>query len=577
MGLNLTSYDPADIKSSLIAYMKTKPNFADFDYEGGAINTIIDLLVRNTNFIAQMANMTATESFLDSALLRSNVVSHAQKLSYIPKSRTASSVVVDITVTPASPATDSSIVCEKGSVFINTIGNIHYTFTNTNSAVLVRGVDGKFVARGVELKQGYLQNQRFLYSLNTKKIEVLNTDIDTSTLRVFVMSSSFGASRTEYSKVDDVTELTSNSPVFFLTENTNGFYNIEFGKNVIGMEPEADSTVEIEYISVAKDHANGISSLIAASSIEGYSNITVDVTTNGYGGAEKNGIDYIKFIAPKIYAAQNRAVREEDYAAIMMKEFPFIKSAIAWGGERNVPKYYGRVFLCAIPKDGFTIAKPVKDIIEKRMRQFSVTTISSEVVDSKYIGLRLDIGVMFNANTTNDTFTQTTNKLNEIIMKYNDDFLMTFEFWYNNSQLSSLIMDQTPAVSSLEINKVAFVKSAVKTNKMSKYTIEFLNTIEKGSVSVSNVSLDINATIQMIKDDSDGKMVSIITKNGVESTTAIGTVNYETGEVVFDAMLLSDGFIETTVTPSTDNFYTDRNYVVFIDTSNIYSIIDKKV
>lgn len=575
MGLNLTSYDPADIKSSLIAYMKTKPNFADFDYEGGAINTIIDLLVRNTNFIAQMANMTATESFLDSALLRSNVVSHAQKLSYIPKSRTASSVVVDITVTPASPATDSSIVCEKGSVFINTIGNIHYTFTNTNSAVLVRGADGKFVARGVELKQGYLQNQRFLYSLNTKKIEVLNTDIDTSTLRVFVMS--FGASRTEYSKVDDVTELTSNSPVFFLTENTNGFYNIEFGKNVIGMEPEADSTVEIEYISVAKEHANGISSLIAASSIEGYSNITVDVTTNGYGGAEKNGIDYIKFIAPKIYAAQNRAVREEDYAAIMMKEFPFIKSAIAWGGERNVPKYYGRVFLCAIPKDGFTIAKPVKDIIEKRMRQFSVTTISSEVVDSKYIGLRLDIGVMFNANTTNDTFTQTTNKLNEIIMKYNDDFLMTFEFWYNNSQLSSLIMDQTPAVSSLEINKVAFVKSAVKTNKMSKYTIEFLNTIEKGSVSVSNVSLDINATIQMIKDDSDGKMVSIITKNGVESTTAIGTVNYETGEVVFDAMLLSDGFIETTVTPSTDNFYTDRNYVVFIDTSNIYSIIDKKV
>lgn len=577
MGLNLTSYDPADIKSSLIAYMKTKPNFADFDYEGGAINTIIDLLVRNTNFIAQMANMTATESFLDSALLRSNVVSHAQKLSYIPKSRTASSVVVDITVTPASPATDSSIVCEKGSVFINTIGNIHYTFTNTNSAVLVRGADGKFVARGVELKQGYLQNQRFLYSLNTKKIEVLNTDIDTSTLRVFVMSSSFGASRTEYSKVDDVTELTSNSPVFFLTENTNGFYNIEFGKNVIGMEPEADSTVEIEYISVAKEHANGISSLIAASSIEGYSNITVDVTTNGYGGAEKNGIDYIKFIAPKIYAAQNRAVREEDYAAIMMKEFPFIKSAIAWGGERNVPKYYGRVFLCAIPKDGFTIAKPVKDIIEKRMRQFSVTTISSEVVDSKYIGLRLDIGVMFNANTTNDTFTQTTNKLNEIIMKYNDDFLMTFEFWYNNSQLSSLIMDQTPAVSSLEINKVAFVKSAVKTNKMSKYTIEFLNTIEKGSVSVSNVSLDINATIQMIKDDSDGKMVSIITKNGVESTTAIGTVNYETGEVVFDAMLLSDGFIETSVTPSTDNFYTDRNYVVFIDTSNIYSIIDKKV
>lgn len=577
MGLNLTSYDPADIKSSLIAYMKTKPNFADFDYEGGAINTIIDLLVRNTNFIAQMANMTATESFLDSALLRSNVVSHAQKLSYIPKSRTASSVVVDITVTPASPATDSSIVCEKGSVFINTIGNIHYTFTNTNSAVLVRGVDGKFVARGVELKQGYLQKQRFLYSLNTKKIEVLNTDIDTSTLRVFVMSSSFGSSQTEYSKVDDVTELSSNSPVFFLTENTNGFYNIEFGKNVIGMEPEIDSTVEIEYISVAKDHANGISSLIAASSIEGYSNITVEVATNGYGGAEKNDVDYIKFIAPKVYAAQNRAVREEDYAAIMMKEFPFIKSAIAWGGERNVPKYYGRVFLCAIPKDGFTIAKPVKDIIEKRLRQFAVATIASEVVDAKYLGLRLSIGVVFNANATTDTFTQTLNKIRDIAIKYNDDFLMTFEFWYNNSQLSSIIKEQLPAVTSLEINKVAFDTSTIKTNQNSNYTIQFLNSIVKGSVLVSNVVFDINATEQKIYDDGMGVLVRSIKKNGVVTTQNIGKVNYETGHVSFDAVLLNTGSIETTMVPTTDNFYTDRNYVVFIDNSDIYRITDKKV
>ena len=64
--LNITNYDPNVLKADLIKFLQSNPEFKDFNYEGSTINTIIDLLVRNTHYIAYMANMTASESFLDS-------------------------------------------------------------------------------------------------------------------------------------------------------------------------------------------------------------------------------------------------------------------------------------------------------------------------------------------------------------------------------------------------------------------------------------------------------------------------------------------------------------------------------
>ncbi|AND75134.1 hypothetical protein pf16_211 [Pseudomonas phage pf16] len=576
MSTAITSYDPQELKASLIAYMQSKPDFADFNYEGSSLNTIIDLLVRNTHYIAYMANMVGTESFLDSAQLRANVVSHAQKLSYVPKSRTASTVVVDLEVTPSAPTTQFSLVCNKGSVFLNTVGNQTYSFTNTHEVTLLKNIQGKFVATGVELKQGQLRSQRYLYNTGTKTINLLNSDIDTSTIRVYVTDPSNG-DIVEYLKVENIVDVDTDSAVFYLYENTQGKYDIQFGRDVLGREPVDQSIVNIEYVGVEAEHANGLKTLVAGTPIGNYSNIKVTVTTEAYGGAERSDIDFIKFIAPKIWETQNRAVRAKDYVAIMLREFPFIKSAIAWGGETVTPPVYGTVFLCAIPQEGFVIADTVKDTIKKRITEFSVVSITPEVVDAKYIGLQLDVGILYDSSKTTNTFTQTVAAVKNSVNKYNDTSLKLFDLWYNNSALTQLIRTDTPAVYSIEIDKKAFIDISISRNVTTQYIAEFLNPIEPGSLTISDVVFDINATQQRIFDDGEGNIVKSVTKNEVTKNETIGSVNYTTGYAEFNALLLEAGTVRFTVTPVTDNFYTERNYAVYVDTINVDLLTSRKV
>ena len=129
MNLEITNYSPEVLKTDLIKFLKSNPDFKDFDYEGSTINTIVDLLVRNTYYIAYAGNMIATESFLDSAQIRANVVSHAQKLSYRPKSKTASTMIVDVLVnstvnTPSVP----NIVIPKNTTFVKKVLDNSYRF-----------------------------------------------------------------------------------------------------------------------------------------------------------------------------------------------------------------------------------------------------------------------------------------------------------------------------------------------------------------------------------------------------------------------------------------------------------------
>lgn len=567
------SYDPSELKQSLVAFMQTKPEFADFNYEGSAINTMIDLLTRNTHYIAYMANMVGTESFLDSAQLRANIVSHAQKLSYVPKSRTASTMVVDIEVIPSTAPAPGvfSITAPKGTTFINTIENVSYSFVTTNEVVLTKNIQGRFVASSVELKQGQLLRQQFLVS-TTGKIELSNKDIDTSTVRVFVKASQTSVEQTEYQRVNDITDIDSDSRVFYLSENTFGNYDVEFGKGVLGFEPQPGSIVTVESVLVEKEHANGLDSLVAASPIDVYSNIRVQVQVEAFGGAERSSNEYIKFLAPRTYEAQNRAVREQDYSTIAMREFPFIKSANSWGGEKNVPPYYGKVFICAIPQEGFVIADTVKSNISERIRRFSM--MSAEVVDPIYLGVTLNIGVIFNADSTVDTFAQTIFKIQTEVQKYNDE-LKTFNLWFNNSLLVQRIKTSVPAAQSLEIEKTIFQDHPIVSGRNERYSFQFVNKVKPGSLMSSAVVIDSLATSQIITDDGEGRVIKKVTKGGVVIVDDIGTINYETGQVEFAEQFINSGTLRITVSPSTNNVYTERNFVIVIDDTQISRITER--
>ena len=87
--VQLTSLDFDNLKGNFLNFLKTQDTFKDYNFTGSALNTLVDLMVYNTQYNAYYLNMVANEMFLDTAIQRGSVVSHAKLLNYVPKSATA--------------------------------------------------------------------------------------------------------------------------------------------------------------------------------------------------------------------------------------------------------------------------------------------------------------------------------------------------------------------------------------------------------------------------------------------------------------------------------------------------------
>ena len=87
--LRVTELDFDTIKSNLKTFLNQQSTFTDYDFEGSGLSVLLDILAYNTHYNAYYLNMVANEAFLDTALLRDSVVSHAKSLGYVPYSKTA--------------------------------------------------------------------------------------------------------------------------------------------------------------------------------------------------------------------------------------------------------------------------------------------------------------------------------------------------------------------------------------------------------------------------------------------------------------------------------------------------------
>ena len=105
----LANLDFADIKSSLVDYLRANSDFTDYDFEGSTLSTMLDVLAYNTYYTAFNTNMVINEMFLDSASLRDNVVSLAKQIGYRPRSTTAPIAKIDLSLSYQGGGTPPSI------------------------------------------------------------------------------------------------------------------------------------------------------------------------------------------------------------------------------------------------------------------------------------------------------------------------------------------------------------------------------------------------------------------------------------------------------------------------------------
>ena len=183
--LDITELDYDGIKANLIAYLKTKPRFAGYDFEGSSLNILMDILSYNTHYLAFYASMVGNEMFIDSAARRDSVVSHSKMLNYVPRSITSARAIVNLRRTTSGTINRGDFV--SGSYTNEENETITRIFTFLEDYEYEQRGTNDWRVDGAVLSEGILQTVTYVYDAKQREKKFLvPADADISTLRVRV-------------------------------------------------------------------------------------------------------------------------------------------------------------------------------------------------------------------------------------------------------------------------------------------------------------------------------------------------------------------------------------------------------
>jgi len=246
--LRVTELDFNNIKTNLKSYLSSQDEFKDYNFEGSAMNTLLDVLSYNTHYNAIYANMVANEMFLDSAVKRDSVISLAKHLGYRPRSSTAATARINVTINSPT-GNPSSLTMTKGTVFRSRVNDANYQFVTTSDVTIIP-TEGVYTFTNIDVKEGTLLTLQYTKNSADPAQRFLLNDrnIDVSTLKVKVQNSVADLTTSTYVEADDFLEVKSDSEVFFLDAVENGFYELSFGDDVLGKSLSDGNIIIIEYI-----------------------------------------------------------------------------------------------------------------------------------------------------------------------------------------------------------------------------------------------------------------------------------------------------------------------------------------
>lgn len=486
--LRVTELDFDSIKSNLKTYLKSQSEFMDYDFEGSAMNILLDVLAYNTHYMGYYVNMVANEMFLDTAQIRNSVLSHAKLLGYVPRSMTAATARVNITVTPPSGDTTASLTVNRftdrflseavdGATNYNFVALDNYTTTKTG---------GSFIFSNVALREGEPVVLTFThdYSANPKSRYFIPTPtVDTSTIQVVVQESNLDTTSYTYDKATDITELNNESLVYFVEETEASRYAVMFGDGTFGKALKNGNIIYISYVDTNGDRANKASVFSSAGTIGGFSNVSITTLQPASGGAEKESIEDIKFRAPIHYTTQNRAVTKNDYSLLLKRDYPNIQSLSIWGGEEYDPPQYGKVFLSLKPADGYEFTTYEKQsIVEDIIKNRSVLTITPEIIDPDYLYLQCKILVYYDPRRTVRTAEQIKDSVKAVVEKYRAENLDTFNSVFRSSKLHALIDKADASITSNDLEVYVQKRITIVNGIRQNYVADFNSELHKGGL-----------------------------------------------------------------------------------------------
>ena len=554
--IRVTELDFDTIKENFKDFLRDQDIFTDYDFEASNLSVLMDLLAYNTHYNAVLANMVSNEMFIDTALKRSSVVSLAKQLSYTPRSVRSSEALVNI-VLQNVPNTPPFLNLERYKLFNTIVDGTTLSFYNVD-AYVATPVNGGYTFENVRLFQG--RQLEYYYTVGAggttpaNKFIVPSQNVDTRTIQVAVQYSGTSSFSQTFTPIDNIVNITPTTNAYFLEENTEGFYQVYFGDNVVGRSLSAGDIVRLSYI-VSDGSAGNVAGNLnlnwTTTTIGGESSGDRSIATisKPVGGGDRETIEEIRFNALANYAAQNRAVTEQDYANLILRQLPAARSVNVWGGERNDPPEYGIVYISIAPKTGYVLTTDEKNrIIRDILRPNSLVTMRHAFIDPTYTYLNFSVIARYSTIATNRSGQQISSLINNKITSFIESNLRQFNKVFYESQLHEQLMDVDDSLLSINIVKriqkriTANINNEVFTGSL-YYPVKVVpGTLRSTRFVTTKEGIIYTVELRDLPNDmppsytGTGRLELINMNDGNVVYNNIGSINYATGEVTINSM-----------------------------------------
>ena len=598
-----TNLDFDQIKEQIKDYLRSNSDFTDFDYEGSNMSILIDILAYNTYISAFNSNMVVNESFLDSATLRENVVSLARNIGYVPRSRKSAKAIVNFDF--KFNGNSNSVKLAKGLVVVGATNNTSYTFSIPEDVIVPSPIDvGTNITvnpprtaqfRNLNVYQGTLLRKFFTVSGSLDQRFILeNSFVDTESIRVFVRKSG-SSSGLEYSKIDNITAINEKSNIYLIQEVKDEQYELLFGDGLFGKKLDSGDIIEVSYIitdgKAGNDGTNfsysGNALNDAGAPISPSQSVLVSTVQPARGGGEIESVNSIKYIAPRVYSSQYRAVTAKDYEAIVQSIFPDAESVSVMGGEELDPPEFGTVVLSVKPRNATYLSDFSKVQILDGLKKYSMAGINQRIVDLKILYIELDVSAYYNANVFSDIDglkAQVTASLSAYGKSTN---LNAFGGRFKYSDALKVVDGTNEAITS-NITKLTMRRDLKPIfNTFAQYELCFGNSfhvVASGkNIKSSGFKIDGNPNTLYFSDlphedlkTGDIAVIQIVNIGGENSPVVIpsaGTVDYVKGEIIINTINISEtnlgsGMIEIQAYPESNDIIGLKDLYLQLDMSN---------
>ena len=587
-----TDLDFENIKTSLKNFLKTDTQFADYDFDAAGLNNILDVLAYNTHVNGLTANFALNEAFLNTAQLRSSVVSHAETLGYEVRSRVASKALVELTVNLSGVSgRPAQIQLNSGTQFTSSVDGVSYTFRTLETFFGRDNGSGLYQlqtnegSNDIPIFEGTEKTKTFLVGETSERqvFVIPDTEIDTKTATVLVYDTASSTNFVQYTPLAEASVIDKDTTVFSIRETPNGFYELNFGDGIsFGKKPDAGNKVIVTYLATKGPAANFADTFTATSNITiGGANYSITAVTSAEstGGAQRQSIESVRQLAPLAFATQQRMVTSADYKAVIMSNFSTLTDVAVWSGDQNIPIDYGKVYVSLNFPTGTaqsTKTDTQNQIVSNFTDTLGIMSIETEFVDPVDIFLELVVNFDFDPSLTGFTLTSTENSIYNFISTFFTRNLNTFDKIFRRSNLLTEIDALDPAILSSRCETKVQIRMTpvIGTNntEVLSFPMKIASADDINHIVESSV-FTFEDKVCQIKNILSGTQLQIIDVDGNVLLDNVGEYKPSDGQVEIigfkpQAFIGGDTFIKFSVTPENQSVVKPlRNYIIRFDTS----------